>query len=422
MEKLFNSGIIEIDLHLFDDVFNKSTSDGLAAEQPDRFWKNRIIHLAEAKLVYNQFADKYDIPAGNGKTVEMRIFTPYPIAAKLAEGTPPDAQAINVASLTATIEQYGAYTKLSDIAEWTSKDNLRDADAKELAIQAAKTIETITREEVVGGSNVVYAPSVSGGTVTPVDKRSDITTTCKLDMKTIIKAVSKLKAADAEPFEGGFGAVIHPIVAGDLQQQDGFVDRVKYGAAERLFAGEIGKMAGARFTETSLGKIFVPCDIMTGIKRLTVHTALAQAGTEIVVNEAISKAEAATLPEGGVDVYIGGKANKITAITYGAAGQAKVTVSSTTAAKDDLICGQGAGKDGSAVFATMIFGRHAYGTTKLENGGLEFITKSANVAGGPLNQYSTAGFKLTWVAKRIQEANMIRVESSTDDASSFEAN
>lgn len=425
MKTLFINGIIDINLHLFEDVVNTTSSPNIAAEQPDNFWENKIIFTANKNLVYNQFGDSYPIPANNGKTVEMRIFNPYPIAGKISETALPDAQAMSISSITATIDQYGAYTKISDLADWTSKDNLNNINAQGLSDQAARTIDTITREIVVGGSNVLYAPSIAAdGAITPVTSRSSITPNCKINAKLLFRAAAILKAADAPKFEGGYGGVVHPIVAGDLMQDEkNFVDRIKYAAPERFLNGEVGKIADVRVVESSNAKIFAPANILKGVCRLTVKTTNASAATAIPVNEAITAEEASTLIAGGVDVYINGVANKATAVTAGAAGSASITVNSAVAVTaGHIICGTGAGKDGSAVYGTMIFGQHSFGTTQLEKGGLKFITKSADEIGGALAQFSTAGFKLTWVAKRLQEANMLRVESGSDDSLTAEAN
>lgn len=156
---------------------------------------------------------------------------------------------------------------------------------------------------------------------------------------------------------------------------------------------------------------------------MTLKTALDATGsTSIYPNEAISAAQAAELTgriAGGetVRLYIGGNLATVSGVTAGASGTAKFTV--TTAVKDvpvgGMICGDGAGKDGSAIYCTLILGANAYGVTEVSGLGLQHIIKQLGSAGtgDPLNQRSTAGWKATKTAERLVEEYMIRLEHSS---------
>ena len=78
-----------------------------------------------------------------------------------------------------------------------------------------------------------------------------------------------------------------------------------------------------------------------------------------------------------------------------------------------------AGAEGTDVYATLIFGENAYGTTALADGGLEHFVKQIGSAGSsdPLNQRATVGWKASKVTVRLVEAFMVRIET----ASSFES-
>lgn len=75
----------------------------------------------------------------------------------------------------------------------------------------------------------------------------------------------------------------------------------------------------------------------------------------------------------------------------------------------------GAGKDGRAVYSTLILGENAYGVTEISGGGLEHIVKQLGSAGtaDALNQRATAGWKATKVAERLVEEYMVRIESAS---------
>ena len=88
-----------------------------------------------------------------------------------------------------------------------------------------------------------------------------------------------------------------------------------------------------------------------------------------------------------------------------------------TTAQDILYPGE-AGLAGRDVYATLVLGDNAYGTTELTGGGLEHIVKQLGSAGtaDPLNQRATVGWKATKAAARLVEAFMVRIET----ASTFE--
>ena len=67
---------------------------------------------------------------------------------------------------------------------------------------------------------------------------------------------------------------------------------------------------------------------------------------------------------------------------------------------------------GVGVFATIVVGRNAYGTTKIDGGGLELITHSKAEIGGPLNQFSTVGWKATKAAEILVDQYMVKIYSS----------
>ena len=86
-----------------------------------------------------------------------------------------------------------------------------------------------------------------------------------------------------------------------------------------------------------------------------------------------------------------------------------------TPAKNDILYPGEAGFKGCDVYATLIIGDNAYGTTEISGGGLQHIIKQLGSAGSadPLNQRATAGWKATKAAVRLVEPYMIRIETAS---------
>jgi len=81
-----------------------------------------------------------------------------------------------------------------------------------------------------------------------------------------------------------------------------------------------------------------------------------------------------------------------------------------------------AGASGVAVYATLFFGKDAFGVLDPQGEGMEMIVKPREVAGGPLNQFSTIGYKFCHGAKILYEERMLRMETGSSYGSIDSAN
>lgn len=251
--------IFDIQLFAAGEEVNKTTSDSLSAEMKT-FYDKTLITLASPYLVHDQFGQKRDIPKNGGKIIEFRKFSSLPKAlTPLTEGVTPTGNKLNVSSVSATVEQYGDYIEQTDLLELTAVDNTIVEATKQLASQAGLTMDTVVRNEIVGGTNVMYCPKISAdGKETAVTARSDINKTCLLRVKDVFKAAAELKAMNAPKIDGYYVGIIHPYVAYDLMQEAGnqWMEVQKYATPENMLKGEIGCLGGVRFVESTEAKIW----------------------------------------------------------------------------------------------------------------------------------------------------------------------
>lgn len=242
-----------LNLRAFDSVINATTSNTTGndlAPEIKEFYSNYLIKLAEAKLVHNQFGQSHPIPAGNGKTIEFRKFTPLAkITDALVEGVTPEGQALDTSVLTANVKQYGGYVIITDMLDLTAKDNIKNEAVELIGSQAGRSLDTVVREILNGGTNVQYHEG-------EVASRSALTADNTLTVKAIKKAVRTLKAADAEYYDDSYVGIIHPNVSYDLMNDPAWVDWQKYTSPDHMYNNEIGKIAGVRFVESTEAKVF----------------------------------------------------------------------------------------------------------------------------------------------------------------------
>lgn len=242
-----------INLQLFAEMNTNVTSDSGLTVEMKTFYDMALIDEASAQLVHDQFGQKRPIPANGGKTIEFRKFSNLAKAmTPITEGVTPNGNKLNVTSITATVSQYGDYIVQSDILELTALDNTILEATKVLGKQAGTTLDTVVRNVLISGTNVNYCPKVAAnGTETAVTSRSALDATAKLTVKQIQKAVAKLRANNAPTINGDYVAIVHPFVAYDLMRDPEWIEAHKYAQPENLYTGEIGKVAGVRFVQSS---------------------------------------------------------------------------------------------------------------------------------------------------------------------------
>ncbi len=261
----------DLDLQLFATAGNTTASaasgNDLSVEMKT-YYSAYLIDMAGPLLVHDQFGQKHSIPKNGGKTIEFRKYTPLSKAmTALTEGVTPDGQALDVSAITATVNQYGGWIQLPDMLLLSAIDNNMVQATQLLGDQAGRTLDTVTREVLNGGTNVQYYDG-------SVASRSALTGANKLTVDCIFRAVRFLKAQNARPIDGSFVGIIHPDVAYDLMRSDEWIDLQKYTSnVDHVYNGEIGKIGGVRFVETTEAKIFAKA----GAK------ATAEAGSEIDV-------------------------------------------------------------------------------------------------------------------------------------------
>lgn len=316
-------------------------SENLSGENKT-FYHDTLIDSAEPNLVFEKFGTTINLPEHGGKTCEVRIFDVLDKQTReLQEGVTPDGNNLKMRTMTVEIKQYGDYVTLSDVASVTMIDPLVLQATKAMGSQAGRSLDTIIRDVVNAGTNVMYAPKIADGVATEITSRANLTADCKITPDLIFQAAAQLKAMLAEPIGNSYVAIIHPMNSYELLSSDMFQEMHKYSAVEELFAGEIGRIGNVRFVESSESKVV----------------------------------------KGGNGGNLG-------------------------------------------VFLTMVLGKDAYATTKINGLGLEHIFKPLGSAGAadPLSQRASVGWKCSIACLRLKEQNMIRIESCGRFSSKVEAN
>lgn len=243
-----------LNLQLFAELNTNTTGTATLSAENKEFYDKQLIRLAQPNLIHDQFGQKRPIPKRGGKKIEFRQFASLPKATTpITEGVTPDGKNLEVTAIEAEVSQYGDYVVMSDILDLTAIDPVVVEATEVIGNQAGLTLDTITRNILHSGTNVYYCPKGDG---TAVTSRAGLDATSTLTVDVIKRVAAKLKAANAPKIDGSYVGIIHPYVAYDLMADPAWIDVHKYSDATKIFEGEIGKIGGVRFVETSEAKIF----------------------------------------------------------------------------------------------------------------------------------------------------------------------
>lgn len=375
------------------------------------FYDRQLLESAKTRFVHARYGQKRPIPRNSGKRVEFRkwnLFDANDAVEALQEGVTPTGQALSQSNVEVEVAQYGAYVEVSDLLDMTGYDQVISESAELLGEQLGTVVEWVTRDAMNSGTNVQYA---NGKT-----DRSAITSADKLTVAEIRKAVRTLKKAKARPFgeEGRkphFICICSPEATFDLQSDALWQDVSKYSCAEQIYSGEIGRLFGVVFVESTEAKVFTQ-SVLNKVNAATTSSAT------FVLKNTPTDTEAAYLSTAGNKLMIGSAEHTIA--SFDPATNTVTLSAAASLSADAVVYSQDGGKvddtskAGADVHSTLIFGKDAYGMVDVAgSGALQIIIKPHGSAGtsDPLNQRATVGAKVAaYAAKILNELWIIRIE------------
>ena len=402
------------------------TSANYMADELKKFYDTELLENARVEMYYAQFGKRQPLPKNHKGQVEWRKWNKFADAEKLQEGVIPSGQDFGMTSLNGTIDQYGTYTAITDKLELRSYDDVILGATEEMGASAAQTQEKLIRDALYVGTNVLYCDKITlatGAYAATVSTEGglveDSTYGCRLTPEMVNKAVTIMKKNRVPRINGKYYAVIHPSVAHDLRESNGWIEAHKYAQPTEIYNGEIGELHGVRFIENAFAPILHGDDLASNSRTLTINksggysgaiTTVAFDGGTVVADALIGR----TIMINGVKAVI--TDNTTSALTFDSTNFGSIA--------DDTVIypGEGGGA-GVAIYPTYFFGKDSFGIIDPEGGALEMIVHDKDEIGGPLNQFSTIGYKFeTNGATILYPERLLRVMSTSSFSGTDEAN
>ncbi len=242
-----------------------TTQASLSAEMKT-FYDRVLLQRAVPQLVYAAAAQRRPLARRSGKTIEFRKFSALSRAVTaLTEGVTPAGNSLNVTATTATINQYGDYVEGSDILDLTAIDPVLTETAQLLGEQAGASTNQLVRDVIFAGTSVQYA---NGRT-----SRATVAAGDNLTVLEIRRARRTLRKNNIRPVAGqDYVCYVTPSGTFDLQSDPKWEAAAQYAGSQQIFSGEIGRLFGVRFIESTENPVYVGAG--AGTPAIDVHASL----------------------------------------------------------------------------------------------------------------------------------------------------
>ena len=419
-----------------------------------------VLRIAQRQLVAYQFGQPITLNKQNGVTYVATRYERLPLPfATLSEGVAAAGEAITIAQVSATCQQWGDLVRVTDVADMTIKHPLFKQAIRLIGIQQPETIERNVLNVLLTATQVNYANSKAN--------RASILSTDVMTPVEIAKVVGSLETFGAPMFNGDervdmmidadartkasskpaamphVVSLIHPLVAQDLRQNTTIATAWSYSDINRLYNNDLGEWGGARFCKTNMMPFWVGVAQVNGVTgtsgalptgtyyvqvtgspvQTSVEQRIYQVSTSVTVTGPTGSISVTlpTLPNYVFSVYIGTSTSPTNLATSNSgpaigplAGQATQLASGSTVILTGVGVSQtppAAPATGVTVYPTIFFGMDAYGQVLLDDVEYHYL-KDADKS-DPMNQTRVVSWKMFYGTIILNNAYMSRTEAGS---------
>jgi len=223
------------------------------------FYERTLLERALPRLVAKKFGQNRPLKTKSGDTIKFRRYNALPLATTpLQEGVTPTGGTASVTDITAQLELYGYYLTISDKVTLMSVDPVITELVEVLGEQAGQTLDLVTYNVLLAGTNVIYAGGVAGRSsvkdiITAADLELAIRTLKRQNARKITEVVKASTGFNTYPIKPAYIGICHPDVARDIAKLPGFIPVERYAmVTDVIDEAEIGAWQDIRFLESTL--------------------------------------------------------------------------------------------------------------------------------------------------------------------------
>lgn len=231
------------------------TSTSVITPAVNAYFQKLLLVRNKPKLIHALFADRHELPAGHGKTIVMRRYAALPTrTAEILEGVPPDGDTLSKQDIRATVAQYGGWTLITDVLEFTCENKILNINVSELNDQMYRTEDELVRNILVSTAS---ATTASYGDPAATNLNADdieliANTLQNNDASIVAPQIDASPRVGTGPVEASFWAMMHTELNRDLRRCEGFIKPAEYGRQTGILEAERGNVGEVRFLASSV--------------------------------------------------------------------------------------------------------------------------------------------------------------------------
>ncbi len=224
--------------------------NGMTLEMKE-FYDKKLLSVAELDLVFMQYGVKRNIPARGGKSIEFRCFEKIdatPTSYVLTEGTMPAETQATVSHVEATISQYGAFIKISDVLETQGYDPVIAEFTDKFGLQMREVLDSAVRNALSSATTLQYADVA---TVVGTSGAGAVGSGEYLTAAELLEMKRTLRRNGARPINGAYPLFLHPDNTKDIMEDPDIRTDLRYGDPNAIKNGAVARWMGIDFVETN---------------------------------------------------------------------------------------------------------------------------------------------------------------------------
>ncbi len=431
--------------------------------------QKKVQPLVQRQLVAYQFGDQLRLPKNRGTTYTASRYDRIPLPfAPLSEGVPPVGQALSLAQVNATAQQWGDIVTIPDVGDMTIEHPLFQVAIDLLAMQQMETVERNTMNALMSGTQINYVNSrgsraalQAGDVLNPheVNRMVGALRTIgapeylgQMEEDAKIEAGKPSKASAEPRGHSHYVAIMHPLVEQDMRENSVVVTAWSYSDINRLYNNELGEWGGVRFTRSNMiptttgvaqvngsgaatggalsdGTYYLKVTASNNITQyeekvyqvsnsITLNAGTAVQSLTITVPSTAGYTYNVYMGTANTTLHLGlATAGPTTGPMQGQATQIAPGASVVITAQGVAQTPPAAPTTGITVFPTFIIGRNAYGIVMLDDVKFTYLKTADKL--DPLNQLRVAGWKLMYGTIILNQNFLGRIESSSAFTATF---
>lgn len=223
---------------------------GEAAE----FYQRTMLEALYDGTYFMKYGDKQNIPKQAGSTTSWRrLEMPTVATTALTEGVTPDGLNLTINKVSATVQQFGAYTKISDFMDLVGLDPLMTKVAQMFGEHAAMSMDIVVRDILKAGTNALFA---NGRASRATLAAGDVITTADIQKIRATMIKNNVKPIKLPNGKNGYLAFVHPDTVTKIFNLAEWKEQNTYVDATNREAGIAGQMYGIYFLESTTAPTF----------------------------------------------------------------------------------------------------------------------------------------------------------------------